>query len=187
MDDAEAFLDTLNQENMENRVFSIIKSSQVKKLEEKMEQLDTEMNLARNRGVLEHNSNYQELKKNYSIPNLNNAIDDILARYHGNKKSEIDKLMFDSLKNHLNQASVLRMTDIHEYEIELVKVEKQLFEKELFNDSAMSMEFMCEKYNEVLEKACLDEIKQHDIVLSTCIASRMKAISEVNIEQLIGT
>lgn len=52
-----------------------------------------------------------------------------------------------------------------------------------FND--MKTESMCREYNDLLEKACTKEVKRHDIILSTCIASHMKAISEVNIEQLI--
>ena len=43
------------------------------------------------------------------------------------------------------------------------------------------------EYSELLDKACAEEIRSHDVILTTCIAANMKSIvdADVQIEQLI--
>ncbi len=123
--------------------------------------------------------------RSYSIRGSQNTINDLLARYSGRMQTEKNKIMYESLKTHLNQAAAISSKNIIEYENALLQVEKELFKKELIC-SSISIANTLEEYNDLLEKACREEIKQHDLILSTCIASRMKAITEIKIEQLIS-
>jgi len=188
LEDAEIFLDSLDQEKMETKVISNIKKNAKtnEEIDYEMKKIHSEIESAKNQGVLEENSTYQELMRKHFLKNKNNTIHDLIARCYAKKKREQDEIMHESLTKHLKEAAALSRKDIDEYENCLLQDEKEFFKKELINYSGISIETMREEYNVLLEKACADEIKQHDIILSTCIASRMKAIGEVKIEQLIS-
>jgi len=102
-----------------------------------------------------------------------------MARFNADTGEKLKSFNLDYFKTMLNAAVKIKWSDVEDYEARLFEKEMKLFQ------NIEKTTTTTQEYNELLETACRQEIKRHDIILATCIVSHMKALSEVRIEQLI--
>jgi len=102
-----------------------------------------------------------------------------MARFNADTEERLKSFNLDYFKTMLNAAVKIGWSDVEDYEARLFEKEMKLFQ------NIEKTTTTTQEYNELLETACRQEIKRHDIILATCIVSHMKALSEVRIEQLI--
>jgi len=166
----EVFLDSLEMDNIEMQISSLI-NTHTRTRKSKF--------FKSNSKFLNSGPDYTLLKERYAYVGTSNTPADLMARFNADTGEKLKSFNLDYFKTMLNAAVKIKWSDVEDYEARLFEKEMKLFQ------NIEKTKTTTQEYNELLEKACKQEIKRHDIILATCIVSHMKALSEVRIEQLI--
>ncbi len=165
----EVFLDSLEIDDIEMQITRLINTNTRTR----------KNNFESNSKFLNSGPDYRWLEERYAYVGTSNTPADLMARFNADTEERLKSFNLDYFKTMLNAAMKINWSDIEDYEARLFEKEMKLFQ------NIEKTTTTTQEYNELLEKACKQEIKRHDIILTTCIVSHMKALSEVRIEQLI--
>ena len=171
VDDVDKFLNSLGVELSYDRFYNMMS-------------IDPNVKHARQQKTLfEKNSNTNEFYRELIAKHGDQPVEDLYYREQRLINNALNTAQENAYFRYMQRAAEFKWKQVEEFEDLVLNAEKELFEKEI-NTSLNSND--PDSYNRLLHDAYELELKEHDIVLCTCIATSTSVLSKIkNFKQLI--